>query len=118
MAFKFCRLLFGLVSSPFGLNATVRNHIGKYEQIDPQFVREVIRSLYVDDFASGKNLLEGSIELYQKLKYRFGEGGFSMRKWASNSDKPRSTEGSNVRPKSQNKNWWTFSSTLDDFCPH
>ena len=87
VTFRFCRLLFGLVSSPFGLNATVHNHIGKYEQIDPQFVREVIRSLYVDDFASGKNLLEGSFELYQKLKYRFREGGFNMRKWASNGDK-------------------------------
>ena len=32
--------------------------------------------------------------------------------------RPRSTEGSNVRPKSQNKNWWNLSSTLDDFCPH
>ena len=85
MTFKFCR--FGLVRSPFGLNATVHNHIGKYEQIDPQFVREVIRSLYIDDFASGKNSLEGSFELYQKLKYGFREGGFNMRKWASNSDK-------------------------------
>ena len=65
MIFKFCRLLFGLLSSPFGLNATVRNHIRKYEQIDPQFVREVIQSLYVDDFASGKNSLEGSFELYK-----------------------------------------------------
>ena len=65
----------------------MRDHIGKYEQIYPQFVREVIRSLYVDDFASSKNSLEGSFELYQKLKYRFREGGFNMRKWASNSDK-------------------------------
>ena len=65
----------------------MRNHIRKYEQIDPQFVREVIQSLYVEDFASGKNSLEGSFELYQKLKYRFSEGGFNMRKWASNSDK-------------------------------
>ena len=40
----------------------------------------------MDDFASGKNLLEGSFELYQKLKYRFREGGPNMRKWASNSD--------------------------------
>ena len=80
MTFKFCQLLFGLVSSPFGLNATVRNHIRKYKQIDPRFVREVMRSLYVDDFASGKNSLEGGFELYQKLKYRFREGGFNMRK--------------------------------------
>ena len=65
----------------------MRNHIRKHEQIDPQLMREVIQSLYVDDFASGKNSLEGSFELYQKLKYRFSEGGFNMRKWASNSDK-------------------------------
>ena len=87
MAFKFCRLLFGLVITSFGLNATVRNHIGKYEQIDPRFVREVIRSLYVEDFVSGKNSLDESIELYQKLTYRFREGGFSVRRWASNSGK-------------------------------
>ena len=65
----------------------MRNHIGKYEQIDPQFVREVIQSLYMVGFALGKNSLEGSFELYQKLEYHFREGGFNMRKWASNSDK-------------------------------
>ena len=69
------------MSSPFGLNAhAVHNHIGKYEQIDPQFVKEVTRSLYVDDIASGKNSHEESFELYQKLKHRFGEGRFSLRK--------------------------------------
>ena len=34
--------------------------------------------------------------------------------------KLRSTEGINVRPKSQNKNWWILAviSTLNDFCPY
>ena len=45
----------------------------------------VIKALYVDDFASGKNTVLDCFELCQKLKTRFREGGFNMRKWASNS---------------------------------
>ena len=69
---KFTRLVLGLVCSPFILNVTLRN--------------SVRRSLYVDDFASGKNSVKNCFELYQKLKSRFREGGFNKRNWASNSD--------------------------------
>ncbi|KAL9975369.1 hypothetical protein ACROYT_G012524 [Oculina patagonica] len=82
---RFTRLVFGLVCSPFILNVTLRNHLSKYENIDPSFVDTVVRALYVDDFASGKDTVKDSFELYRKLKLRFGEGGFNMRKWASNS---------------------------------
>ena len=82
---RFTRLVFGLVSSPFILNVTLRNHLSKYENIDPEFVSTVIKALYVDDFASGRNTVLDCFELYQKLKTRFREGGFNMRKWASNS---------------------------------
>ena len=82
---RFTRLVFGLVCSPFILNVTLRNHLSKYENIDPEFVSTVIKALYVDDFASGKNTVLDCFELYQKLKTRFREGGFNMRKWASNS---------------------------------
>ena len=82
---KFNRLVFGLVSSPFILNATLRNHLLKYEGEDPQFVNDVLNSLYVDDYASGKNSVPDAFEHYLKLTQRFREGGFNMRKWASNS---------------------------------
>ena len=84
LTLRFSRLVFGLVCSPFILNVTLRNHLLKYENIDPEFVHNVIRALYVDDFASGKNSVKDCFELYQKLKSRFSEGGFNMRKWASN----------------------------------
>ena len=35
---RFTRLVFGLVCSPFILNVTLRNHLSKYENMDPQFV--------------------------------------------------------------------------------
>lgn len=62
---------FHVSCSPFILNVTLRNHLLKYENTDP-------------DFASGKNTVEDCFELYLKLKARFPEGGFNMRKWASN----------------------------------
>ena len=83
---RFNRLVFGLVSSPFILNATIRNHLSKYRKNDPQFVDDVLNSLYVDDYASGKNSVSDCFEQYQKLKKCFQEGGFNMRKWASNSE--------------------------------
>ncbi|XP_068697319.1 uncharacterized protein [Montipora foliosa] len=83
---RFTRLVFGLVCSPFILNVTLRNHLKRYENIDPEFVAAVVRALYVDDFASGENSVTKCFELYYKLKLRFREGGFNMRKWASKSE--------------------------------
>ena len=58
----------------------------KYGEIDPEFVDQVQNSTYVDDFASSVPMDEEAFELFQKLKSRFKEGGFNMRKWASNSE--------------------------------
>ena len=36
--YRFCRVVFGLNASPFLLNATLRHHIFKYAEVDPQFL--------------------------------------------------------------------------------
>jgi hypothetical protein len=41
-----------LNASPFLLNATLRHHVSKYLETDPEFVK-VLESLYVDDLVSG-----------------------------------------------------------------
>lgn len=51
---RFARIVFGVNSSPFLLNATIRHHMNSYRTVDPSFVEEVLRSLYVDDLASSK----------------------------------------------------------------
>ena len=82
--YRFTRLVFGFVCSPFILNAVFRNHLTKYETSDLQFLVDALKSLYVDDYASGGESVPNCFDLYQKLKKCFNEGGFNMRKWAIN----------------------------------
>ena len=47
---RFARVVFGVNSSPFLLNATIRHRMNTYRTVDPSFVEEVLRSLYVDAY--------------------------------------------------------------------
>ena len=53
LIYRFTRVLFGLTSSPFLLNGTLREHLKKYISKYPAIIESLIRSLYVDDFAGG-----------------------------------------------------------------
>ena len=64
---RFARVIFGVNSSPFLLAATLRIHLDRYNEIDPDFVKRVLRSLYVDDFSSRTNNVEKGVDLYKKL---------------------------------------------------
>ena len=85
VTYRFGRLCFRLVSSPFLLNATVRHHMAKYVKKDPPFIETVLNSLYCDDFVGTLNDESEAFLLFEKLKARFAEGAFNMRKWVSNS---------------------------------
>ena len=82
---RFTRVMFGVSSSPFLLNATLRCDIEKYKQIDPEFVEKFIRCIYVDDLTSGAYSDESAYEFYAKSKSRLAEAGFNLRKFVSNS---------------------------------
>ena len=84
---RFNRVVFGVTSSPFLLNGTVRHHVSNYEGEDPQFVNDFLSSLCVDDFYGGKENVPEAFQLYTKAKSRMKEGGFNLRKWISNSEK-------------------------------
>ena len=57
----------------------------KYEDVDQDFVKEVLNSTYVDDLSSGSSSVEEAFQLFLKSKARIQEVGFRMRKWSSNS---------------------------------
>ena len=49
------RVVFGITSSPFLLNGTIRHHYLKYELAYPKFVENFLEHLYADDATSGAN---------------------------------------------------------------
>ena len=89
--------MFGLSSSPFLLNATIKHHIEQYEQCDPDFARTFLESIYVDDLTSGESDVDSTFELCVKSKLRLKEAGFNLRKFITNSGELRARIEDNER---------------------
>ena len=85
VACRFTRVVFGLTCSPFLLNATLQQLISSHNVVDSEFAEKMLRSLYVDDFASRTETASQRFELYNKCKSLMREGGFNMREWLTNS---------------------------------
>ena len=84
VVYRFCRVVFGLNASPFLLNATLRYHISKYKDEDPEFVKKMLESFYVDDLVAGERNSTDAFHLYETSKQRMAAGGFRLRKWLTN----------------------------------
>ena len=72
-------VVFGLNASPFLLKGTTRHHLATFAVADPEFVRKMVESFYVDDMASGDGTTSGAFDLYSKAKARMANGGFRLR---------------------------------------
>ena len=82
---RFSRVVFGVSSSPFLLNATIQHHLQKYETEYPDLVGRLRRSLYVDDLATGAESEEQAYEMFVSAKEIMKEAGFNLRKFYTNS---------------------------------
>ena len=100
---RFTCVVFGVSSSPFLLNATIKHHIGQYEQCDPNFTRKFLESIYVDDLTSGDSDVDRTFELYVKSKLRLKEAGFNLRKFATNSEELHERIDKNERTASRSE---------------
>ena len=87
--YRFTRVIFGATCSQFLLNATVNNYIEKYVNINPDFVKRIKGKFHVDDFNTGVNSVAERTDLCKKLKVRFQEVQFNLRKWRTNSKELR-----------------------------
>ena len=95
VVYRFTRVAFGVSSSPFLLNATIRHHIQSYVDQDPEFVNTFLSSIYVDDVSLGEESVSSAYDLYLKSKTRLAEAGFTLRKFVTNSQELREKIESN-----------------------
>jgi hypothetical protein len=89
IVYKFLRVAFGLTSSPFLLNATIKHHLNKYIESDKIVVERLKDDMYVDDLVSGTDGLGEAKVLYEKSRSIMSEAGFDLRKWETNSHELR-----------------------------
>ncbi len=69
----------------FSFNATLQYHLDRFIEIDPEFVRVMKKSFYVDDIVTGQTTSREAGELYEKAKTRLAISGFKLRKSLTNS---------------------------------
>ena len=64
--YRFTRVVFGVSSSPFLLNVTVKYHLERFLDSNEVTVNRLLWSTYVDDIISGADSDEEAFELYTK----------------------------------------------------
>lgn len=82
---RFTRVVFGVCSSPFLLNSTLRHHLEKFRGSHPELVKKLIDSLYVDDIITGAPTEEQALQLHSESREVLKEGAFNLRKFRTNS---------------------------------
>lgn len=50
---RFARVVFGVSSSPFLVNATIKHHLEQFRDSHPDLAQTLTQSTYVDDVVSG-----------------------------------------------------------------
>jgi hypothetical protein len=83
--YRFTRVVFGVSSSPFLLNATVKYHLERFIHSHEDVVKRLLQSTYVDDIITGADSDDEAFELYKQAKDIFQQGSFNLRKFLSSS---------------------------------
>ena len=85
IALRFARVVFGISSSPFLLNTTIKYHIEKYSPLHPEIVRVLMQSIYVDDVVSGGDSEDEAYTLYKTFKQILSQASFNLQKFVTSS---------------------------------
>ena len=79
--YRFCRVPFGIISSPFLLGATLDFHLKLYQSDTAENIRE---NIYVDNVITGAKSAEEAIHFYKNSKQIFAQAAMNLRDWTSN----------------------------------
>lgn len=79
---RFCRVPFGVISSPFLLTATIRYHLSRTNQ---PLLKKIADRCYVDNLVTNANNVEEAKTMFKETRKAFGELSMNIRDWTSNS---------------------------------
>ena len=79
--YRFCRVPFGIISSPFLLAATLDFHLKTFKSATAKKIRE---NIYVDNVITGTKSTQNATQFYRDSKQIISKAGMNLRDWASN----------------------------------
>ena len=80
--YRFCRVPFGIICSPFLLAGTIKYHLRK---INTPVASKICDNIYVDNVLLGAESVQGAYEIYLESKDIFKRASMNLREWISNS---------------------------------
>ena len=80
--YRFARVPFGVISSPFLLGATVAHHLEK--KVNP-VAEKIQNNIYVDNVITGMKTPAEAYQFYVEAKNIFQEASMNLREWMSSS---------------------------------
>ena len=80
--FRFCRVPFGVISSPFLLGATVEAHLDSYSS---EITDKIKNDIYMDNVITGANSVIEASNLYSQSKTIFNAASMNLREWMTSS---------------------------------
>ena len=96
------RALFGLTSPPFLLGGVIQDLVDSCRERYPEIVREIEKSLYVDDLISGAPTSKKGKVIKSTSTSIFAEGTFELHKWHSN---VKELEAASLEPVPEGKTY-------------
>jgi hypothetical protein len=83
--YRMTRVTFGVSASPFAATQALQQTADDFRADYPDAAKEVRRSSYVDDLITGADSVQAATSLQKETQLLFQKGGFTLRKWRSNS---------------------------------
>ena len=80
VTYRFIRIPFGIISSPFLLGATIKYHLTPK---DNQPGHNLSDNFYVDNLITGEDNMEEALQMYSKAKKLFLDISMKLRDWNS-----------------------------------
>ena len=80
-AYRFCRVIWGVICSAFLLASTILFHVGTYSS---PIAEDISRNIYVDNLISGSTSHKDSVIYYEETKRIFNDASMNMCQWSSN----------------------------------
>lgn len=84
--YRFRRMAFGVVASPFLLTATIRHHLRTYPN---EFTERIERDMYADNLITSLPKNVDGAEFYRVAKTTFADMSMNLAQWATDDEKLR-----------------------------